>query len=542
MKRNLIFLLFASVLFAACSTPASQMKKELDNIQVKCYPEVLEVVNNKIDARISITFPENYFNTQTMMVLTPVLVYDGGQRTSKAYIYQGEEIMANYKVVPVRGISHSEKLSFDYLPGMEQCRLELRCTLISGDKKVALPAIRVADGCNATYRLVLNSGEYSYKSDGYQRVTTLTTETSIMFDVNSSTVRNTTRNNSAMKMYKSYLSDFDENARYKITGTQIVAYASPEGGQEYNAKLSDKRAQAAVKTWKDISGGDVDSLDIKSVGQDWEGFKEALKNSDLEDKELILRVLSMYSDPAMRESEIRNLSFIYEDLKREVFPDLRRATFIVEAEHTGFSDEELLELGDKQLGMLSEQEVLRLASISPDREHKRFYYRLAAERYLSDVGFYNLAAIALDDNINDIASAYLDRLPDDPDVLNARGVIELRKGRTDQARNYFLRADNADSRRNLGTLLILEGKYAEAAEMLKGSGGANEVLSCILTGQIDEAIAASSLDSPRDAYLAAVAYARKGDAAKVKEALVIACEDELYAQKAAKDVEFVDFR
>ncbi|MGM9753264.1 MAG: hypothetical protein ACI3ZK_04310 [Candidatus Cryptobacteroides sp.] len=542
MKRNILYILFAGVLLSACATPQAQMKKELGHIQVKCNPEVLEVLNNKIEARVNITFPEDFFDKQTMMVFTPVLVYEGGQSTGKAFIYQGEEIMANYKVVPVRGITHSELLSFGYLAGMEQCRLELRSTLISGTKKITLPAIKVADGCNATYRLVLNSGEYSFKDDGYQRVTTLTTETSIMFDVNSSTVRNTTRNNSAVQMYKSYLSDLDENSRYKLTGTQIVAYASPEGGEEYNAKLSDKRAQAAVKTWKELSGGDVDSLEVHSVGQDWEGFKEALENSDLEDKDLILRVLSMYSDPAMRESEIRNLSFIYEDLKREVFPDLRRATFIVEAEHTGFSDEELLELGDKQLGMLSEQEVLRLASISPDREHKRFYYRLAAERYLSEVGYYNLAAIALDDNINDVASAYLDRIPDDPDVLNARGVIELRKGRTDQARNYFLRADNADSRKNLGTLLILEGKYTEAADLLKGSGGANEVLACILTGQIDEAIAASSLESPRDAYLAAVAYARKGDAENVKKALSIACEDELYAQKAAKDVEFVDFR
>ena len=544
MKRSLLFIGALSLLIAGCATPQSQMKRELSEIIVKSDPEVLVVKGGKIEADVTMKFPQGYFGERTMLVMTPVLVYgQNQQRTGKPFIYQGEKIMANYKVVPVRGISHRESFSFDFQPGMEQCHLELRPTLIYGDKKESLPAIKVADGCNATYRLVQVSGEYEYKPDGFERVTHHSTETSILFDVNSSTVKNNALNRNAVSVYKSYLSDIKGDERYKVTGTEIVAYASPEGGQKYNAELSEKRADAAVGAWNNLSGGmKADAMDVRSMGQDWEGFKEALENSDIEEKDLILRVLSMYSDPAVRESEMKNLSFIYDELKTEVFPSLRRATFVVNAEHTGYSDTELLELADKHLSLLTEPEVLHLAGIVDDLGLKKFYYRYASQRFLSSVAYYNLAMLALDENKNDVALTYLDMVPEDADVLNARGVVELRKENYEQARKYFLRSENDDAKRNLCTLMILAGDYEGAAKELAASKGANEVLAYILNGQIDEAVANASCDTPRDAYIAAVAYARSGDKAKLKSALSKACVDATYAEKYKKDVEFVDFR
>ena len=544
MKRSLLFIGALSLLIASCATPQSQMKRELSEIVVKSDPEVLIVKGGKIEADVTMKFPQGYFGERTMLVMTPVLVYgQNQQRTGKPFIYQGEKIMANYKVVPVRGISHRESFSFDFQSGMEQCHLELRPTLIYGDKKESLPAIKVADGCNATYRLVQVSGEYEYKPDGFERVTRHSTETSILFDVNSSTVKNNALNRNAVSVYKSYLSDIKGDERYKVTGTEIVAYASPEGGQKYNADLSEKRADAAVGAWNNLSGGmKADAMDVRSMGQDWEGFREALENSDIEEKDLILRVLSMYSDPAVRESEMKNLSFIYDELKTEVFPSLRRATFVVNAEHTGYSDTELLELADKHLSLLTEPEVLHLAGIVDDLGLKKFYYRYASQRFLSSVAYYNLAMLALDENKNDVALTYLDMVPEDADVLNARGVVELRKENYEQARKYFLRSGNTDAKRNLGTLMILAGDYEGAAKELAGSKGVNEVLAYILNGQIDEAVANAACDTPRDAYIAAVAYARSGDRAKLKSALSKACVDATYAEKYKKDVEFVDFR
>lgn len=544
MKRSLLFIGALSLLIASCATPQSQMKRELSEIVVKSDPEVLIVKGGKIEADVTMKFPQGYFGERTMLVMTPVLVYgQNQQRTGKPFIYQGEKIMANYKVVPVGGISHRESFSFDFQSGMEQCHLELRPTLLYGDKKESLPAIKVADGCNATYRLVQVSGEYEYKPDGFERVTRHSTETSILFDVNSSTVKNNALNRNAVSVYKSYLSDIKGDERYKVTGTEIVAYASPEGGQKYNAELSEKRADAAVGAWNNLSGGmKADAMDVRSMGQDWEGFREALENSDIEEKDLILRVLSMYSDPAVRESEMKNLSFIYDELKTEVFPSLRRATFVVNAEHTGYSDAELLELADKHLSLLTEPEVLHLAGIVDDLGLKKFYYRYASQRFLSSVAYYNLAMLALDENKNDVALTYLDMVPEDADVLNARGVVELRKENYEQARKYFLRSGNTDAKRNLGTLMILAGDYEGAAKELAGSKGANEVLAYILNGQIDEAVANAACDTPRDAYIAAVAYARSGDRAKLKSALSKACVDATYAEKYKKDVEFVDFR
>ncbi len=521
------------------------MSSKSKDIAVKSDPEVLVVKNNKIDAKITISFPEGYFDENTMMVITPVLVYGDRQSTGKAFIYQGEKIMANYKVVPVSGITHMENLSFDFLPGMEQCRLELRCTIVHGTDKKSVAPIKVADGCNATYRLVQVSGEYGLKPDGYEMITHHSTQTSIYFDVNSSAVKNNTINRNAVSVYKSYLSDLKDDDNYKVTGTEIVAYASPEGGQKFNAELSDKRANAAVKAWDEMSGQmKADSMKVKSIGQDWEGFKEALEESDIEEKDLILRVLSMYSDPAVREAEMKNLSFIYDELKTEVFPSLRRATFVVNAEHVGHSDAELLELAEKNLTVLSEPEVLHLAGITEDMGLKKFYYRFAAQRYLSAAGYFNLAIIALDENKNDIAQTYLAQIPEDEDVLNALGVIELRRENYDKARNYFLRSGNEYSRRNLSTLFILEGKYDEAVKIIDGCGGkgANAALAYILNGQIDKAISVASCETPRDAYIAAVAYARKGDAQAVKKYLAEASKDSFWAEKATKDVEFVDYR
>ena len=544
MKTSRLLLTGAAVLalLASCATTKKQMADNLDDVALTCTPEVLVVKSGKIDATISMSFPKDYFYERATLVVTPVLVYEGGQRTGEATIYQGEKVKANYVAIPRAGKTVRKSVSFDYVPGMELCHLELRCVLVYGENKINIPAIKVADGCNSTYLLAVGSGEMDQKPDGFQLITEHTTETSIMFDVNSAYVKDNAHNNTAISLYKSYLKELEQDERYRITGTEIVAYASPEGGVELNQNLSERRADAAVKTWKKNAGITADTLSIRSMGQDWEGFQEAMANSDIEDKDLILRVLSMYSDPAVRESEIRNLSFIYDDIKNEVFPGLRRATFVVSAEHTGYSDEELLELAQNQLAMLSEPEVLHLASITGTIEGKKFYNRLAAERFKSVTGYYNLAYIALLEDKKEVAASYLDRCPGDKDALNLKGVIEMRYGNYSEARRLFTEADTPAARKNLGTLAILEGDYKAAAELLDGTGSVNEVLSLILAGDAAKALSIAGCDTPRDNYIAAVAAARMGDAERVRGYLSEARKDPDYAKRAAKDVEFVDFR
>ena len=541
-----IKILFAATLAAftaaACSSQ-KQVSGGADTIGVTCTPKVLEVVSDKIGADIDITFPSGYFKTNSMMVLTPVLVYSDGQRTGKAVIYQGEKIKANYRVIPLSGGKHTQNVSFDFVKGMEQSVLELQCKLMVGDKTIDLPSIKVADGCIATYKLADLGGEFALKDDGFQQVTTHTTETSIMFDVNSSYVKNDAINNNALAVYKSYLKEIQNNPRYNVTGAEIVAYASPEGGVDLNDKLSQDRAASAKQTWNKVSGGLSEDIQIKGVGQDWEGFKEAMENSDIEDKDLILRVLSMYSDPDVREQEIKNLSFIYEDIKKDVFPGLRRASFVVNAEHTGYSDEELQELAVKQLATLSEPEILHLGTITEDRDSKKYYYRVTTERWGSNAGYYNLAAMALEEGKTEVALAYLTHTDEgDPDVLNLLGAIEMRRGKYESAKNYFELSGTDDAKKNLGSMKIATGEYEAAAEALAGTGSCNEALALILAGKADQAASVSGDATARDSYISAIASARTGDAEGVKKHLSKAQQDPVYAEKAAKDVEFADYR
>lgn len=535
-------LALTAVLAAGCAVqPQQQMKKESTSLDVTCDPEVLEAHNGKIEATIAMSFPGGYFNPQAVMVITPVLVYSGGHRSADTFLYQGQDVKANYKVVKTAGSVMKEKVSFDFVPGMEQCYLELRCTAVFGAKKVNLPAIKVADGCRSTYKLALVSGEYEYKPDGYEMVTHLSTGTNLLYDVNSAVVKNNSRNNTAMAIYKSYLSDIEGDSRYKITNTEIVAYTSPEGGEDFNAKLSDRRAGTAVEAWNRMSGSGVDSLSVRSVGQDWDGFRQAVADSDIEDKDLILRILSMYSDPAVRESEIRNLSFIYDDIKKEVFPGLRRAEFVVSADHIGYNDEELKLMGDKRLGSLSEPEILRLAAITDNIDTAKFYYHFAVERFKSDVALYNLAAVALDQNRAEVASVYVNKVPRDTSAINVLGVIELRRGNIDDAARLFGEGTSKCQKMNMGTIKILNGEYEEAAQLLRGTGSENEALALVLAGHCEEAAAITPSDE-RGWYIKAIAHARMGDRQAVKDALAKASEDPVFAQKAAKDVEFVEYR
>ena len=530
---------------ASCSKNRLQQMEMAENVISKCEPAVLEAVAGKIPATISVTYPKDYFVADAMMVVTPVLVYEGGQQTGQSYIYQGEKIKENNKVVTKAGGTVTEKMVFDFVPGMEKSHLELRSVIIYNSKSIPIPAVKVADGCNTTYMLVDAEGAYQYKPDGYEEVEHRTSEVQIRYDVNSSDIRNTAANTAAMRDMKATLEEMKENERATVTGTEIIAYASPEGGEDLNAKLSDKRAASAQKAWSKVSKDSKNtSTEIKSIGQDWDGFQEAVANSKIEDKDLILRVLSMYSDPAVRESEIKNMSAIYSELKDEVFPELRRARFITNIDYQNYTEEEIQKLAQKRLYMLSEEQVLRLAAISEDPERKAMYYRLAGERYGSDKGYFNLAMTNLDSGKNEVAQVYLDKVSDqnDPDVLNAKGVIALRNGKQDEAIALFKKSASAEANQNLAAIDILNGRYAEAAAKLAGTGSKNEALAALLNGNLSTAANALKGDDARTAYIKAIVAARQGKTADAKKALESAQKCDKLKERASKDIEFADFR
>ena len=520
------------------------MAQLAENVKVTCDPGVLEAVNGSIDALVSVTYPEDYFNPKAIVEVTPVLVYEGGEAAMKPFVYQGEKVKDNYKVVSSIGQTVKEKVHFDYVPGMERSRLELRAIARKGDKFVTLPTKKVADGVNTTYMLVKRDGFVTPKADAYQEVIASTAEGQIKYLVNSADVRGSELKGKSVKDFLAAVDQINADDRTSITGTEIRAYASPEGPVNKNNELADKRSTSANKAFQDMAKKHgLTDADVKALGEDWEGFQQLVKESNIEDKELILRVLSMYSDPAVRENEIRNMSQVFTALKGQVLPELRRARLIANVEYQNYSSDELLKLLNDNADILDEEALLRTATLVKDNDQKEEIYKRAASKFASERAQFNLASLYLDEGKLAKAEEALAKVhSDDPDVINAKGVVALRKDDLATAGSLFRRANTPDAQKNLGIVQILTGDYESAAKTLADVDGCchNTVLAYILTDQLDKALKTASCKDQKVTYLKAIIAARKGDAAGVRENLGKITDADLLA-RAKKDVEFAGY-
>ena len=541
MKKNL-FSLALALLAVACASP-EKMASMADNVKVECNPPVLEVVGGTIDAIVSVTYPKDYFHPSAILEVTPVIVYDGGEAAMKPFKYQGENVKDNYKVVSSDGQKVSEKVHFDYEKGMEKCYLELRGKVLAGKKSIDLPGKRVADGANTTYMLVKRSGNLAVKKDNYQDVISSSTEGQIKYLVNSSEVRSSELKGRSVK---DFLAALDAaKAEGATVSTEIVAYASPEGAENRNNELSENRGASAEKALKQVAKDhEVGAASVRSVGEDWEGFQQLVQESDLEDKNLILRVLSMYSDPAVRESEIRNMAQVFTALKGDVLPELRRARLIANVEKKNYTNEELVSLLENNESVLDEEALLRVASVTKDSAQKESIYKKAIERFGSERAQYNLAVLYLNQGKDDKAEAGLRELAEDADILNAKGVLALHKNDLKAAEDYFRRSGSDEAKANLGTVCILTGEYEEAVRLLEKPQGCchNSVLALILTDDLDKAMKTAHCGDPKVWYLKAIIAARQGKPAdEVNKYLAKAYKRADLKERAASDVEFAGY-
>ncbi len=545
MKSISRFLAAAVMGIAAvgCSS-AAKMAEMAENVKVTCDPEVLEVVAGQIDATVSVTYPDGYFHPQAILQVTPVLLYEGGEAEMKPFMYQGEKVKDNYKAVSSKGQTVRERIHFDYVEGMEKARLVLRGKVLAGKKSWDLPIKKVADGCNVTYMLVETEGNVPYKADNYQEVLVQTAEGQIKYGINSADVAGKELNSQSIKDFQAALDEIKANSRKTLVGTEVVAYASPDGGENLNAKLSDQRSKTADKAFDKVTKGkETGETTVKSVGQDWEGFQELVAQSNIEDKDLILRVLSMYSDPAVRESEIKNISEVYTSLKSTVLPELRRARFIANVEYQNYSAEELLALVEDNADVLDEEALLRAASLVKAPAKKAELYRKAAEKYDSDRARFNLGvALLAAGKTAEAEKAFASVKEQDAELTNALGVIALRNEDLDTAAKYFKKAGTEASAENQAVVDILNGEYEKAAQTLNGKTGFNAALAQILVDNPQAASKALTCQCPKSNYLRAIIAARQGDAEAVAEYLEKAGKAKKLAARAEQDVEFVQYR
>ena len=547
MKKTLKIFAAALIGMAAVACSSAEKMAELaDNVVVKCDPAVLECVAGSIDATVTVTYPAKYFHPKAILEVTPVLVYDGGEAKMTPFMYQGEKVKDNYKVVAKAGGTVTEKVHFDYVEGMEQAHLELRGIVKHKAKSYKLPVKKVADGVNTTYMLVKAAGQVPLKADGYQAILQQTAEGQILYRINSADVQSKQLKGQSIKDFQSALEEIKANERKTLVGTEVVAYASPDGGEKLNNTLSEKRSKSADKAWdKVMKGKDVADPEVKSIGQDWEGFQELVQNSDIEDKDLILRVLSMYSDPAVRESEIKNMSSVYTELKSGILPELRRARFIANVEFKNYTAEELAELVDNNIDILDEPALLHAAALNKNLDGKVKLYNKAINKYDSDKARFNLAVAYLNaGDVKKAEKAFASVQTKDADLTNALGVIALRKGDYQTAAKNFKKAGTDAAKANLGVVDILTGDYDKAVQDLKDVKGCchNTVLAYILTDQLDKASKAAHCKDAKVDYLRAIIAARQGNFDQVKTNLdSVAKKDKALAEKATRDIEFAEY-
>ena len=176
----------------------------------------------------------------------------------------------------------------------------------------------------------------------------------------------------------------------------------------------------------------------------------------------------MYSDPAVREREIRNMSSVFKTLADKVLPALRRARFVANVEYKNWTDEELIQIINENIDKLDEEALLYGASLFDKADAKEKVYKQAAKKFNSSRAYNNLAALSLKANKPSEAKAYLDKMTDkNYSYYNNMAVAAMQEKNYTKAAEYLQKAGNGkEANQNLGALYILDGNYQKAYQPL----------------------------------------------------------------------------
>lgn len=557
----------------ACDNP-EKMKDVPQEALPKLEPNPLALVGKRVEGTVKGQFPPKYFNKKAKLVVTPVYTYPGGEIKGEQKIYQGEDVKENNTVVSYEnGASYSIPLGFEFTDNqMREGSVELRIELMYKDKVVPFDApIKVGIGTLSTQLLVEMDGTVAYAPHAYQRDRVERHTAEVLFPIQSSQLRKGELQREDVVALKEMVKNLSQDEKKALERMSIEGYASPDGPSELNQNLSKERGKAAdqwakstlkeakkaqKKGQKDANAQQEEpTVSVDREETDWEGMKAMVEKSEIQDKELILRVLSMYQDPETRNREMHQLGKVFQDVATEILPRLRRATMAAHIRVKGRTDEEIIELvnAGKIQDLLSEEAMM--AATLPDLKDKKedIYSNLTTREDMQGDPrpFNNLAATIIEKN-GDIAKAEeLLNKALEIDAENAyakcnKAVLAMKKGDIDEAATLLDGADDAGTatKNNRGAIAIAQGKYSAAVEALRGQGSINEGLADLLAGQADAARGVlKSIDTPKAHYLLAVLAARAADESACAEQLKKAIEgDRQWADWAKNDVEFVKLR
>ena len=556
MQKNVVLFMSAAALLALSSCSSKLGALSADNFSVN--PNPLETEAGKVPTTINGKFPEKYMKKKAVVTVTPELRYaDGKTAKGNGATFQGEKVAGNNQTIQYKvGGNYTMNTSFDYVPEMQKSDLYLTFDAYVGKKKVNVPEVKVATGVISTsefYKKTLASDGACIAPDSFQRVKAQKQEAEIKFLINQANLRKSEMKNNSVKEFVQMLKKINRDKEgLNIKNVEVAAYASPEGGVKFNDKLASKRQNTSEKYVKQtLKKTKVNTdVDARYTAQDWDGFQKLVAASNLQDKDVILRVLSMYQDPQEREQQIRNMSAGFRELADGILPELRRSRLIINYETIGRSDDQIKEQYNADPTKLSADELLYAAALEDNADKKEAIYKKTAEIYPNDNrAFNNVAALEFAKGNNDAAKEYLEKAVNaksDAAEANAnKGLVALLEGNTAEAQNHIAKATGAnDLNKALGALNIANGKYAQAEQNFNGVNSNTAALAQILNKNYAGAI--STLNGVKNKtgvtdYLLAIANARQGnnDAASsyLKSALQ---KDPSLASYAANDLELIN--
>ncbi len=547
-KISLSVLLTSMLLLSSC---AGKFIPTSDNFTVT--PQVLVSEGGKVNATVDGNFPAKAFPTTAVVTITPVLKYDGGEALGTPITLQGAKVKGNNKVIAKTGGTFSVSSVFNYIPAMAKSELYVRFTTTIGKKTIAVPEIKVADGVISTEMLAnALTGKPSVATDKFQRNFKEAQDASIMFLIEQAKIRDTELKGQSVSTLNTKIAETAKDSTRKITGIEVSSYASPDGTVQLNEKLAGEREKATVafleSTLKKVKANSA--INAKFTAEDWDGFKDLVGKSDIQDKDLILRVLSMYNDPEQREEQIKNMSSVFKVLAEEILPQLRRSKMTLNVDIIGKTDDQLKAMALNNPSSLSLEELLFAANLVKGADQVKVY-NAATTQYPNDYrAFNNLGALALKAGNLSAAKSNLDKayaLSKTPDVNNNLAIYSIATGAPTATVDSYLGAAGGSegSNETMGVEYLKKGQYAKAVQAFGDAKTNNAALAQLLTK--DYSKAKSTLDAVANptaetSYLKAIVGARTNNKDLVISGLKASVKaDKSYAKKALNDLEFSKF-
>ncbi|MDD2245453.1 MAG: hypothetical protein PHI70_00450 [Proteiniphilum sp.] len=548
---SLLLLLSVALFAISCSSKLKPLSQNNFNVT----PSPLETVGNQIPVTINGTFPEKWFNKNATVTITPVLKYGNGEITGTPYSYQGENISGNRVTIPQnQGGNFTMNSTFSYIPDMQTSELYLRFDGRIKNKPAKLPDLKIADGVIATSAMAdVKTTTPSVAPDGFQRIIQEAQEASIMFVIQQANLRQGELNKRDMADWKQRVEQAFKDPRQNVN-VEVSAYASPDGGLSLNERLAAQREKNTSEYLeKELNKRDIDT-DVYAhyTAQDWEGFHKLVSASNLQDKELILRVLEMYPDSETREKEIKNISYVFEELAETILPQLRRSRIIANIEIVGKSDEEIMTTWKNNPKELSVEELLYGSTLTADEKEKEKIYQYVTANFSNDYrGWNNIGTMFFKRGEYAKAKQSFDRAaqvnPSAPEVNMNKALLAIMDNDLSTANEYLGRSAGASALDEaMGLINLLQGNYNQAVDAYGNGKSNNAGLAQLLVRDYNKA--KQTLESVENsdattAYLLAIIASRTNNFNEVISNLRTAIgRDRTIASQALKDLEFAKYR